>query len=199
MVCRLLLGYGAWRSLASASALGAEGRRFESCRPDQKRRVFLGNEKGFFVSTRGAWARTCEQAGLTECFQERTFRSENTKKVKQSCRPDQKRRVFLGNEKGFFVSTWGDWARTCEQAGLTECFRDGRSARKIRRRRSNPVAPTKYNVLKLLLIISLGSFLCPCELLHIPTRWAVLGRYCVRKPAQYQAAWSRCFQPPATK
>ena len=89
MVCRLLLGYGAWRSLASASALGAEGRRFESCRPDQKRRV------------------------------------------------------FLGNEKGFFVSTWGDWARTCEQAGLTECFRDGRSARKIRRRRSNPVEPTK--------------------------------------------------------
>jgi hypothetical protein len=75
----------------------------QSCRPDQKRRVFLGNEKGFFVSTRGAWARTCEQAGLTECFQERTFRSENTKKAKQSCRPDQKRRVFLGNEKGFFV------------------------------------------------------------------------------------------------
>ena len=29
-------GYGAWRSLASASALGAEGRRFESGRPDQK-------------------------------------------------------------------------------------------------------------------------------------------------------------------
>ena len=26
---------GAWRSLASASALGAEGRRFESDRPDQ--------------------------------------------------------------------------------------------------------------------------------------------------------------------
>ncbi len=28
--------FGAWRSLASASALGAEGRRFESCRPDYK-------------------------------------------------------------------------------------------------------------------------------------------------------------------
>ena len=41
--------FGAWRSLASASDLGSEGRRFKSCRPDQKIWRFEGSLKAFFA------------------------------------------------------------------------------------------------------------------------------------------------------
>ncbi len=34
LLLRWIDQFGAWRSLASATALGAVGRRFESCRPD---------------------------------------------------------------------------------------------------------------------------------------------------------------------
>jgi hypothetical protein len=57
------------------------------------------------------------------------------------------------------VSTWGDWVRTCEQAGLTQCFQGRSSARKTRRRRSNPVAPTKIKPFSLArrVFLSMGA------------------------------------------
>lgn len=50
---------------------------------------------GFFVSGRATGVEPANKQVSTQCFQERTFRPENTKRAKQSCRPDQATKAGL--------------------------------------------------------------------------------------------------------
>ena len=139
MVCRLLLETG--RGAAWLAHLLWE-QRVAGSNPvaPTKNEALLACEKGFFCR----WApemRTCEQAGLTQCFQERSS-ARKTRRGRSNPVAPTKIEALLACEKGFFCR-WAPEMRTCEQAGLTQCFQERSSARKTRRGRSNPVAPTK--------------------------------------------------------